>query len=81
MVAQTSNEGFEQWYRAKYGRPSPAEEARLETQQVNSASRDATPSTVAASANDGFEQRYQAKYGHQSLTEQASLGQIPASSA
>jgi hypothetical protein len=28
MVAQTSNSGFEQWYRAKYGRPSPTEQAR-----------------------------------------------------
>src|ERR1017187_877489 len=66
MVAQTSNGWFEQWYRAKYGRPSPTEEARLETKQVNSASPEATPSTLATSARQ------------RSLTEQASLGQIPA---
>src|ERR1017187_5367372 len=52
MVAQTSNAGFEQWYRAKYGRPSPTEEARLETMQVNSASPETTPPAVAVSSND-----------------------------
>src|SRR6266568_3755595 len=75
MVAQTSNGWFEQWYRAKYGRSSPTEEARLEAQKVNSASPEATSFTVAASADGGFEQRYQAKYGHQSLIEQAGLAQ------
>ena len=32
MVAQTSASWSEQWYRAKYGRPSPLEEARLNAQ-------------------------------------------------
>ena len=74
----SANAGFEQWYRAKYGRPSPTEEARLEALQVDSASPEATPSTVAASADGGFEQRYQAKYGYPSLTSEASLGQTSA---
>jgi hypothetical protein len=52
MVAQTSNGWSEQWYRAKYGRPSPTEEARLETMQVNSASPETTPPAVAVSSND-----------------------------
>src|ERR1035437_1206041 len=66
MVAQTSNGGFEQWYRAKYGRPSPTEQARLNTSQGNAVSPEASQPTVAVSANVGFE-----------LTEQASLGQTP----
>jgi len=74
MVAQTSNGWFEQWYRAKYGRPSPTEQARLNThQQVNAGSPVATPPSVAVSANGGFEQWYRAKYGRPSPTEEARL--------
>ena len=73
MVAQTSNTGFEQWYRAKYGRPSPTEQARLKTPQVVAASTEATPPTVVVSANGGFEQWYHAKYGRPSPTEEARL--------
>jgi hypothetical protein len=65
MVAQ-SNSGFEQWYRAKYGRPSPTEQTRLNTPQV------AQP-TLSVSANGGFEQWYRAKYGRPSPVEQARL--------
>jgi hypothetical protein len=72
MFAQ-SNAGFEQWYRAKYGRPSPTEQARLKTPQVVAASTEATPPTVVVSANGGFEQWYRAKYGRPSPTEEARL--------
>ena len=72
MIAQTGNGGFEQWYRAKYGRPSPTEQARLNTPPVNVASPSVrTPVTV--SANAGFEQWYRAKYGRPSPTEEARL--------
>ncbi|HEX9198441.1 MAG TPA: hypothetical protein VF865_02705 [Acidobacteriaceae bacterium] len=71
MVAQTGNGWFEHWYRAKYGRPSPTEEARLKTQQANAASQEATPALVTA--NGGFEQWYRAKYGRPSPSEEARL--------
>jgi hypothetical protein len=73
IVAQTSNGWFEQWYRAKYGRPSPTEQARLDTQQANAASPEATRPPVAVSTNAGFEQWYRAKFGRPSPTEEARL--------
>jgi len=73
MMAQTGNGWFEQWYRAKYGRPSPTEQARLNTQRENAASPEATRPAVAVSANAGFEQWYRAKYGRPSPTEEARL--------
>jgi hypothetical protein len=74
MVAQTSSGQFDQWYRAKYGRPSPSEQARPQTAQGNSTSTVTTP-TVPGSQ---FEQWYRAKYGRPSPTEQA-LAQAPQS--
>ena len=61
MAAPASNTWFEQWYKAKYGRSSPLEEARQR------AERAALPAQPAAKevrpSNDWFEQRYHAKYG------------------
>ena len=73
MVAQTSNSSFEQWYRAKYGRPSPTEQARLNPPQRNAVSPEAKQTSNAISANGGFEQWYRAKYGHPSPAEEARL--------
>jgi len=73
VFAQTVNVGFEQWYRAKFGRPSPTEQARLTSQPVNSASTNTTPLLVPDSANSGFEQRYRAKVGRPSTTEEGRL--------
>lgn len=73
MVAQTSNSGFEHWYRAKYGRPSPTEQVRLNTRQEKAATPEATPAPVAVAANGGFEQWYRAKYGRPSPSEEARL--------
>ena len=81
MVAQTSNAGFEQWYRAKYGRPSPTEQARLNTQRANTASPEATRPPVAVSTNAGFEQWYRAKYGRPSPTEETRLEILQVDSA
>jgi hypothetical protein len=72
-VAQTSNAGFEQWYRAKYGRPSPSEQASLKNPQSITASLEATTPTIVVSANGGFEQWYRAKYGRPSPAEEARL--------
>jgi hypothetical protein len=46
VIAQPNNSWFEQWYRAKYGRPSPTEEARL------NATKQATPQSTVAAPND-----------------------------
>jgi hypothetical protein len=86
VVAQTSstspskpeklangNSWSEQWYRAKYGRPSPLEEARLNAEQANTAYREETTSQVAIPANTWYEGWYRAKFGRPSPTEEAGL--------
>ena len=65
LIAQ-SNTGFEQWYRAKYGRPSPTEQTTLKTPQA-STSAETTQPTVAVTE---FEHWYRAKYGRPAPTEQ-----------
>ena len=67
LFAQTSNAGFEQWYRAKYGRPSPIAQTTLKTPQV-STSAETTQPTVAVTE---FEHWYRAKYGRPAPTKQA----------
>jgi hypothetical protein len=76
IVAQTSNTGFEQWYRAKYGRPYSTEQARL-----NAASQPPAPPAAAGSANAGFEQWYRAKYGRPSPATEARLKTLPVNAA
>lgn len=74
MFAQTTNSGFEARYRAKFGRPSPTEQARLNAQAVNAASPQAALAVNAVAANNGgFEARYRAKVGRPSPTEEARL--------
>jgi hypothetical protein len=73
MFAQSSNNGFEQLYRAKFGRPSPTELARLSSQPINAASLDAKPFLTAESANSGFAQWYRAKVGRPSPAEEIRL--------
>ena len=80
LFAQTSNDGVEQWDRAKFGRPSPTEQARMNSQSVNATSPDATPLFKAESANTGFEQRYRAKVGRPSQAEEARLDSAQANS-
>lgn len=71
-IAQTSSTQFEQWYRAKYGRPTPATEARMADEQSNTAYREVS-SQAAAPANTWFEGWYRAKYGRPSPPEQARI--------
>ena len=75
MVAQTGNTGFEQWYRAKYGRPSPTEQTRMDV----AAQQTVVP--VAATTNAGFEQWYRAKYGRPSPAEEARLETLQVNAA
>jgi len=73
MAAQASNSWFEQWYKAKYGRSSPTEEARQRAEQANTAYREETTPRIAASANAWLENFWRAKYGRSSPTEEARL--------
>ena len=73
QAAAPTNARFDGWYRAKYGRPSPTEEARLQAQQANTAYREATPAQAAAPDNTRFEAWYRAKYGRPSPAEEARL--------
>lgn len=73
----TSN-WFEQWYRAKHGRNSPAEEARLNAERTNTAYREDTSSTARTTAapktNEWFREFSKAKYGRE-LTAQPTASQ------
>ncbi len=72
-VAQTSSNSFEQWYRAKYRRPSPTEEARIQAEQSNTAYREETPAQVTAPGNNWYEGWYRAKFGRPSPLEEKRL--------
>src|SRR5439155_10105347 len=71
MAAQTSNAWMDQWYRAKFGRSSPAEESRLKAEQASTAFREETRHEAAGPANAWFEQWYKAKFGRNSPAEEA----------
>lgn len=73
LVAQTANPWFEGWYRAKFGRPSPTKEARLQAGRITTASRVEKPAQSAAPVNTWFEGWYRAKYGRPSPQEEARL--------
>ena len=72
-VAQTNSNSFEQWYRAKYGRSTPTEEARVAANEANTAYRAETPGQVAGPANTWYEGWYRAKFGRPSPTEEARI--------
>jgi hypothetical protein len=72
-VAQTSSSWFEQWHRAKYGRPAPTEQARLAAYEENTAYRAETPNQVTEPVNTWFEGWYRAKYGRPSPQEEARI--------
>jgi hypothetical protein len=71
MAAPTSNSWIDQWYRAKFGRSSPMEEARQKAARANEAFREEPTSEVAKPANTWFDQWYRAKYGRSSPQEEA----------
>jgi hypothetical protein len=68
-ASQTNNSWFEQWFRAKHGRNSPSEEARLRREAANTAYRDAGQTTAAQPS--WFEKWFRAKYGRLAPSEQA----------
>lgn len=71
LMAQPSANGFDQWYKAKYGRFSPQTEARLEAERVNSADREEVSGPPARP--NWIEQHYKAKYGRSSPMEEARM--------
>ena len=73
FAAPANNDWFEQWYRAKYGRSSPTEEARQRAEASNTAFREEAAPAETRLANTWFEDWYKAKYGHPSPREEARL--------
>lgn len=69
FAAQASDAWMEHWYKAKFGRNSPREEARQKAERAKAphaeASREVPP------ANSWFDQWYKAKYGRNSPAEEA----------
>ena len=62
---------FDEWYKAKYGRPSPREEARINAERQATAYRE-EPAREIAPVN-WFEQWFKAKYGRNSPQEDARI--------
>jgi hypothetical protein len=73
MAAQAGATWEEQWFRVKFGRPSPAEEARRNAEQANIAFREEPAPKVRAKAPNWMEQHYRGKYGRSSPLEEARL--------
>ena len=72
MAAPASNDWFDQWYKHKYGRPSPAEEARLKAERENTAFREETRH-VAPARQNWIENHFKAKLGRNTPAEEARL--------
>ena len=73
MAAQASDSQFDQWYRAKYGRNSPAVEARLKAERESIAFREETSSRVAPARVNWVEEHFKAKLGRNTPAEEARL--------
>ena len=78
MFAQTYSPWLEQWYRAKFGRPLPAETVRLNSTPIaEPVASAATTGTAPAPANTWFENWYRDKFGRPSPFAQASAQTPP----
>lgn len=73
FAAQASNTWLDQWYKAKYGRISPAEEARLNAERESTAFREETPGDVTPETPNWMEQYFKAKLGRNTPAEEARL--------
>jgi hypothetical protein len=69
----TSNQWLDQLYKAKLGRSSPMEEARVKAEAANTAFREEATVEVAGPANPWLEQFYRAKLGRNSPMEESRL--------
>lgn len=73
LMAQSGPTFFDQWYKAKYGRNSPAEEARLKAEQASSAYREEKASARPARPKSYMDQFFKAKLGVYTPAEEARL--------
>jgi hypothetical protein len=73
QASQPSNNWLDQFYKAKLGRSSPMEEARLKSERANTAYREEFALEVAGPANPWLEQFYRAKLGRNSPMEESRL--------
>jgi hypothetical protein len=71
MNPQTGTGWIDQWYRAKYGRATPMEEARLRAEQATVAYRGEVAAAAKPATN--FETLWRVKYGRSSPMEEARL--------
>jgi hypothetical protein len=71
----------EERFKAKFGRYTPAEEARRAEAEANTAYRDAAPAKKAVPQNVWSEQRHQAKFGRPSPAEEAKINEEKNNSA
>lgn len=71
-AAPASNDWLEQWYKAKYGRPSPSEEARLKADRESAAFREETLH-VATPRSNWIEDHFKAKLGRNTPAEEARI--------
>jgi len=71
LVAQSSSSYAEQWYRAKFGRPSPTEQARIDASQKPADRSTSTALLGKNRANAWSEVLFQAKHGRPSPREEA----------
>jgi hypothetical protein len=81
QAAPANNAWVDQLYKAKLGRSSPAEEARLKAERANTAFREEITFKVAGPANPWLEQFYKAKLGRNSPMEEARLRDLGANTA
>jgi len=72
-LAQTSSTWTDQWFRAKYGRNSPASEVRVHSDNTGTAYREVATHDAARHTSNWFEQWYRAKHGRNSPAEEARL--------
>ena len=80
MFAQTYSPWLEQWYRAKFGRPLPAEAMQLNpTPNAEPAASAATTGTASVPANTWFENWYRDKFGRPSPLAEANAPAPPKS--
>ncbi len=73
QAASANNNWIDQLYKAKLGRSSPAEEARLRAEGANTAFREDPTVVVAGPANPWLEQFYRKKLGRNSPMEESRL--------
>jgi hypothetical protein len=78
LAASTGNDWTEQYFKAKVGRNTPAEEARQRDAQANVAFRE---DAGFVAAPNWIEQHFKAKVGRYSRGEEARLRELEASTA